>query len=175
MKSQQIVSSPSLFPSILGRLKKRWMGCVRNLMKEKGVNDGVTYDRGNGRRKHVTPTPYRMAGMDRKIGVHLCCTYSYLNKVKYTTAQCNVPWYWKSLQRQNVMDSYSLLAGGKTKAVSPTQGSDTWSACPTILCLPWAYLRRNSFREGTCLTEVWLIKSGDLEWAIMLKQDLHNS
>ena len=34
-----------------GRPKKRWMDCVRDDMNEKGVNDSVTFDRGEWKKK----------------------------------------------------------------------------------------------------------------------------
>ena len=40
-----------------GRPKKRWMDCVRNDMKDKGVNDSVTVDRGEWKKKTCCADP----------------------------------------------------------------------------------------------------------------------
>jgi hypothetical protein len=40
-----------------GRLKKRWMDCVKNGMKIKGVSMEMTSDRREWKKKHVVPTP----------------------------------------------------------------------------------------------------------------------
>jgi hypothetical protein len=40
-----------------GRLKKRWMDCVKVYMGIKGVGMKMTIEE-NGRRKHVVPTPF---------------------------------------------------------------------------------------------------------------------
>ena len=40
-----------------GRPKKRWMDCVRDDMNEKGVNDSVTFDRGEWKKKTCCADP----------------------------------------------------------------------------------------------------------------------
>jgi hypothetical protein len=39
-------------------LGKRWMDCVKDDMKIKGVSMEMTSDKENGKRKHVLPTPH---------------------------------------------------------------------------------------------------------------------
>jgi hypothetical protein len=45
-----------------GRPRKKWIDCVKDDMKIKGVSMAMTSDRRHGIRKHVVPTPHSDKG-----------------------------------------------------------------------------------------------------------------